>query len=141
MRLDERVLVHQVHPVKLGADLTASVVSNTMLWRGGGVGRAFVVRYAIGGAGSAAVLALADLDALARTRRGRYVRAHMPPQAQAVRLAGDFVMAFGARRRSRTLLVAGALVVVAGWCHGLLPAAGRPRTAVGRPPASGPPRG
>jgi hypothetical protein len=32
MRLADKVLVHQVHPVKIGADLTASVVSNVLLW-------------------------------------------------------------------------------------------------------------
>ena len=38
------------------------------------------------------MLGLADLGALARTRPGQYVLDHMPPSAQAVRLAGDAVM-------------------------------------------------
>jgi hypothetical protein len=128
VRLSERVLVHQVHPAKLAADITASVVSNTLLWRRRPWAAA-VTRFAPAVAGSVAVLRLADLDALARTRRGRYVLVHMPPSAQAVRAAGDAVMATGAWRRSWPLMVAGALVVVAGWSHALWPGArpaGRP---------------
>jgi hypothetical protein len=55
----------------------------------------------------AAVLSLADLDALAKTRRGQYVLEHMPPSAQATRLAGDALIGFGAHGRSRALLLAG----------------------------------
>ncbi len=116
MRLCDRVLVHQVHPVKVSADVTASLVSNLLLWCSRPKAAA-VVRVAMPVAGSVAVLSLADLGALARTRRGRWVRAHMPPSAQAVRLVGDAVMAVGARRRSPALLVVGALVIVAGWSH------------------------
>ena len=33
MRLADKVLVHQVHQAKAGVDVTASVVSNILLWR------------------------------------------------------------------------------------------------------------
>ena len=69
----------------------------------------------------AAVLGLADLGALARTRPGQYVLDHMPPSAQAVRLAGDAVMGFGAYRHSRALLLLGAALVAAGWSHAAWP--------------------
>jgi hypothetical protein len=71
--------------------------------------------------GSAAVLGMADLDSLGKTRRGQYVLEHMPPAAQAIRLAGDAVMGWGARRRSRALLLIGAAVIAAGWSHALWP--------------------
>jgi hypothetical protein len=125
MRVAEKVLVHQVHPAKIGTDVTASVISNVLLWNGR-ARAAVAVRVLLPVAGSLAVLALADLDALAATRRGRYVLAHMPPSAQAVRLAGDALMGVGAHRRSVPLLVAGAAVIAAGWSH-----AAWPRTSVG----------
>jgi hypothetical protein len=117
MRMAEGALLQQVHPAKIGADLTASIISNVLLWREKPL-TAVAVRYALPIAGSAAVLGMADLDALARTRRGRYVLAHMPPAAQAARLAGDVLMGFGAYRRSPTLFAAGAAVVALGWSHG-----------------------
>jgi hypothetical protein len=49
------------------------------------------------------------------------VLAHMPPSAQAVRLAGDALMGLGAHRRSAALLIAGALVIAAGWSHAAWP--------------------
>ena len=120
MRLADKVLVHQVHPAKVAVDVTASVISNVLLWRARPK-LALAVRILLPLAGSAAVLSLADLDALAATRRGRYVCAHMPPSAQAVRLAGDAVMGLGARRRSLLLLIAGAGMIVAGWSHAAWP--------------------
>jgi hypothetical protein len=110
------VLVHQVHPVKIGADITASVVSDVLLWKHK-PRTAVAVRVLLPAAGTAAVLGLADLGALARTRRGQYVMDHLPPSAQAVRLAGDAVMGLGAHRHSRPLLLLGATLVAAGWSH------------------------
>ena len=120
MQPADKLLVHQVHPAKIGADVTASVVSNALLWRGRPKA-ALAVRVALPAAGSLAVLTLADLDALARTAPGRYMLVHMPPSAQAVRLAGDALMARGARRHSFALLLAGAAVVAVGWSHAAWP--------------------
>jgi hypothetical protein len=50
------------------------------------------------------------------------VLVHMPPSAQAVRLAGDALMGLGAHRRSAALLIAGAIVIAAGWSHAAWPA-------------------
>jgi len=121
MRLADKAVVHQVHPAKVGTDVTASVISNALLWKGRPKA-AITVRALLPAAGSLAVLSLADLDRLATTRPGRYVLAHMPPSAQAVRLAGDALMGLGAHRRSVALLIAGALVIAAGWSHAAWPA-------------------
>jgi hypothetical protein len=52
--------------------------------------------------------------------------AHMPPSAQAVRLAGDAMMGLGAYRRSTMLLLVGAGMIGVGWSHALWPqSAGR----------------
>jgi len=118
MRMAEGALVHQVHPAKIGAGVTASIVSNFLLWRDRPV-TAVAVRCVLPAACSAAVLGFADLDEVARTRRGRYVLAHMPPAAQVTRLAGDALMGFAAYRRKPALFIVGALVVATGWSHGL----------------------
>jgi|SRR5580658_4297519 hypothetical protein len=120
MRMSEGALLQQVHPAKISADLMASVISDVLLWRERPV-TAVAIRCVVPIASSAAVLGLADLDALSRTRRGKYVLAHMPPSAQATRLAGDAVMAFGAYRRNAPLFAAGAALVMLGWSHPLWP--------------------
>jgi hypothetical protein len=115
----EAVLLHQVHPAKLAADLTASILSNALLWQHRLV-PGLLVRYLLPVAGSAIVLSVVDVSAIRQWSAGRYVLAHMTPAAQAVRLAGDTIMAVGAWRRSPLLLLAGALVVAAGWSRGIV---------------------
>ena len=116
----DALLVSQVHPAKLAVDVGASLVSIGLLWRGHRR-TGMIIHYGLPVVGSAVVLAAADLDRLATTPAGRYALEHMPPSAQAVRLAGDAITVWGARRRSRALVALGLGVVVAGWCHGLLP--------------------
>jgi hypothetical protein len=117
--MDERVLLHQVHPLKLVADISASVISNTLLWRHRLLA-GLVTRYALPIAGSAVVLTFADVERLRGTPAGRYVLAHMPPSAVAVRLAGDVVMAVASWKRRPLLIALGLLIVAAGWSQGLL---------------------
>jgi hypothetical protein len=114
----DAILVHQVHPVKLAFDISASVASNVLLWQHR-LGAGLVSRYLLPVMGSALVLGFADLDKLRDTRRGRYVLQHMPPASTALRLGGDTLMAVGAWRRKPSWLLAGALTVVAGWSHGV----------------------
>jgi hypothetical protein len=137
MRLADGAVIHQVHAAKIGADVASAVVSNFLLWRERPAA-AMAVRVLIPVAASGVVLALADLDGLSRTRRGRYVLAHMPLSAQVVRFAGDALMGLGAHRRSAPMMVAGAAMIGAGWSHPLWPRAGMPAGPAAMP---GPARG
>jgi hypothetical protein len=116
--VDDRVLLHQVHPVKLAADISASLVSNTLLWRHRPLA-GIVIRYALPVVGSAVVLSFADVERLRDTAAGRYVLANMSPGAMAVRLAGDAVMAVGSWYRRPPLIALGLVIVAAGWSQGL----------------------
>jgi hypothetical protein len=115
----DKILIHQVHPLKLAADISASVVSNFLLWQHR-LGPALVARYVPPIVGSALVIRFGDMDALRHTRRARYVREHMPPASTTIRLLGDVVMAVGSWRRRPGWIVAGALVVAGAWSHGLV---------------------
>lgn len=115
---DEDLVLHQIRWAKLAADVGAEVVSLPLIWTGrrtSGLAVHFLVP-----AVASAFLLRADITRLRSTRRGKYVLEHMPPGAQAVRLAGDVVMTVGAWRRDARLIAAGVLVVVAGWSHGLI---------------------
>ena len=112
--MDDRVLLHQVHPVKLAADISASLISNALLWRHRPVA-GIVTRYALPVIGSAIVLSFADVERLRGTAAGRYVLANMSPGAMAVRLGGDVVMAVGSWYRRPPLIALGLLIVAAGW--------------------------
>jgi hypothetical protein len=117
MNKDDLVL-HQVHWAKLTADVAASIVSLTLIWKGHR--RLGLIVHLGTRVLASAVLLRADTQTLRSTRRGKYVLEHMPVAAQAVRLAGDAVMTIGARRRNGPVIAIGTLVVVAGWSHGLV---------------------
>jgi hypothetical protein len=134
--LRQAVLVHQVHPAKLATDVGTSVVSLALLWHGYRRS-AMALHFAAPVLGSAIVLATADLPRLAATRRGRYVQEHMPPAAQALRLAGDALTVWGARRHRPGLIAAGIVVVAAGWSHGPFTRATAAYRRSRRPPPPG----
>src|SRR5260370_36907496 len=92
LRMAEGALLHQVHPVKIGVDVGASIVSNVLLWRERPV-TGVAVRCVLPIAGSAVVLGLAGPDPLARDRRGRYVLAPIPASAQPTRLGREALKA------------------------------------------------
>src|SRR5260370_5545694 len=101
----DAILVHQVHLVKLAFDITASLVSNALLWQHR-LAAGLASRYLLPIAGSALVLSFADLDRLTTTKRGQYVIHHMPPASTALRLGGDTLMAgWPLRRHPAPLLV------------------------------------
>jgi hypothetical protein len=125
----QALLLHQVHPAKLGTDIAAAAVSTMLLWRHH-LWPGLLVRYLpaitaslllCGGGGQ-------RVAALAATPAGRYVLAHMPLTAQLIRLAGDVLMTWAAWRRRPALLAAGLAVVAAGWSHGLLQGTARADT-------------
>jgi hypothetical protein len=118
-RMDRNAYVlHQVHPLKLGADVAADVVSVRLMWARRPFA-ALLVAHALAVAGSAVVLRH-DPSWLAGTRRGRYVLSHMPLTAQALRYAGQCLAWRAAYRRRPAGIALGHLLVVAGWCHGLV---------------------
>jgi uncharacterized membrane protein len=100
------------------------VVSTVLLWQHR-AGWGAALHYGLPLLGSYMVLRRADVQRLRRTRRGQYVLAHMPPTAQAVRLAGDAVMAYGSWHQRPSVIVAGLGIVAAGWSAGMRPGAAR----------------
>jgi hypothetical protein len=131
--MDDRAILHQVHPGKLAGDISASIISNVLLWRRRPVA-GIVTRYVLPMAASAIVLSTADVERLRGTAAGRYVLANMSPAAMAVRLAGYVVMALGSWYRRPRWIALGLLVVAAGWSEGLVRYAvgGRNVSSLGR---------
>jgi hypothetical protein len=122
----DAVLLHQVHPLKITADVAASMISDVLLWRHR-LGMGLAVRILLPMAGTGAVMTMCDVDSLRDTEPGRYVLAHMPSEAMAVRLAGDAVMAVGAWRRSLQTMGLGLLLIAVGWTHGAWGVSSSPR--------------
>ena len=114
----QRYLLHQVHPVKLATDISASIVSDVLLWQHrlpAGVvvllGPSVVVT---------TLLLRQDRDLNPDSAAGQYALQHMPPSMQALRAASAIVTALGAWRRSPLLIGVGYLLTLTGWSHGVL---------------------
>ena len=111
-------LLHQVHPAKLGTDISAGIASTVLMWRHR-VSAALLIAH-VPAVIASAVLMRRDLSPLRETRRGRYVLAHMPPAAQAVRLLGQIAAWRAAYRHCPSGIVAGAALIVCGWSFGAI---------------------
>lgn len=111
-------LLHQVAAPELAADIASGLASTALIWRHRN--RAgLVVGFAPSVLASALVIRR-DLSRLRTTRRGRHVLAHMPPSAQAIRLMGQLIVWCAACRRRPSSVIAGIVVIVSSWSHGLL---------------------
>jgi hypothetical protein len=98
MDFDEKVLYHQIHPAKLAADVSGSIVSTYLMWR-----RRWY----------------ADLERRKHSRFGRYMRLYMDRRAlDAWRFFGQVVMWVGAWYRVGKLIPIGWAIVVAAWTSG-----------------------
>ena len=116
-------LLHQVHAAKLATDISAGIVSGWLMWQRR-VAAALLAGF-VPAVIASALVTRRDLSALADSRRGRYVLAHMPPAAQALRLAGQAVVWRAAYEHRWAGIIAGHALVAAGWSHGLLASARR----------------
>jgi hypothetical protein len=119
MTLQEKVLYHQVHPLKLGADITAAVVSTYFFWQQSlvlGLLAMFVPPIVM----STLLLATQDFTWIRDSAVGRYLKRSMTHAMEAVRLSGTLPMVFGAWYHLPWLIALGLPIVLFGWLRGLL---------------------
>lgn len=114
----ERLLYHQIHPLKLFTDvMTASTTAGFFwahrLWLGLLIG--WVPSIAV----SAALLRWADLEPYRTSAFGRYVRRFMTRRVELARLAGLVPLWGGAWLRRPALMGAGAAWILGCWLLGL----------------------
>jgi len=118
MDLGEKVLYHQIHPAKLTADVSGSLVSTYLMWQ-----HKFVAALlsAFGPATIASVLVIryADLEKRKHSPFGRYMHRYMNRRVEAWRFFGQVLIWVGAWYRVGKLVPIGWTIVVAAWTSGL----------------------
>jgi len=119
MTLREKILFHQVHPVKLGTDVASAFVSLYFLWQHALI-IGLLAHLVPPPVGSAIVMACVDLEPYKNSRLGAYLVRYMRPGAQAARLVGDLIMVVAAWFRAPGGIAVGLLIVIAAWSHGLI---------------------
>ena len=130
MTRDEKVLYHQIHPLKLLTDIGAEVVSLYLFWRKQWLA-GLAVMFVPPVIASALIINLVDLDPYKHSPFGRYVRDYMTPLVVAVRVLGTVVTHIGAGLRQPALIPIGLAMVLLAWLSGVI----APQHPQGRPPA------
>lgn len=118
MNRDERLLYHQIHPIKLVTDVTTAIVAAVVLWAHRPVAAA-VIGIVPSILVSGALLRWADLDRYRRSRFGRYVRRFMTRRVEVARLAGLLPLWGGAWLHRASLVIGGAIWILGCWLWGL----------------------
>ncbi len=119
MTFSEKVLYHQIHPLKLGTDILFAFVSLYFFWQHQ-LTLALVLHFLPPILASFFVILSADLEPQKHSPFGRYIKRMMTRRIEAIRFAGDIVMVFGGWYHSYALIAAGVLIVLAAWLSGHL---------------------
>jgi hypothetical protein len=119
MTFSEKVLYHQIHPLKLGTDILSGPISLYFLWQHELI-LGLLLHFAPPVIASALVITFADLRRQQDSAFGRYIKRMMTRAIEAIRFGGDIIMVFGAWYRSPALIAAGLLIVLAAWLSGLM---------------------
>jgi len=128
MNREERILYHQIHPAKIAADVTGSIISAILVWQHH-FWWAMLGAFAPAFLGSALVLQFADLNKLKASRMGRYIERFMNHWVEAWRFGGQIVMWMGCWCHEWLAIPVGALIVISAWSSGLLRSKSSHRTA------------
>src|SRR5437588_7612937 len=111
MTPQEKVLYHQIHPLKLLTDISAEVVSLYLFWK-----RKPVLSLAAALVppivASALITSLVDLEPYKRSTLGRYIRVYMTPPVVAARALGTVITHSGAWYHRPMLIPVGLATVL-----------------------------
>lgn len=119
MTIQEKMLYHQIHPLKLGTDITSAVVSTYFLWIHNllvGLLVMFIPAFIASGA----LINVADFTWIRDSAIGRYLKWSMTHAMEALRFAGIAPMSFGAWFHQPLLIALGLVMILFGWLRGLI---------------------
>lgn len=118
MDMHEKLLYHQIHPVKLLTDWGTLPIGLYLLWH-----RrwrlALTIAFVPSIIASFALIRCADLEAYKQSRFGAYIASSMTHAMEGVRFLGACVMMVGAWKRQVWMFPVGLLIILAGWLRGL----------------------
>src|SRR4051794_5433403 len=119
MDVSEKILYHQIHPVKLLTDWGTLPVALYLLWH-----RrwrpALIVAFVPSIIASYVLIHYADLKAYKQSRFGAYIARSMTRAMEGVRFLGAGVLMVGAWKRWAWMFPVGLLIILAGWFRGIV---------------------
>jgi len=117
MNFSEKVLYHQIHPLKLGTDILTSIFTLYLFWRHF-FWIAFILHFLIPGIASFLLIRFANLEKQKDSRLGKYIRKYLTDPIDTIRLAGDIITIFGAWFHQWIIILLGFLIIIGAWTNG-----------------------
>jgi hypothetical protein len=117
MLYHEKLLYHQIDPLKLSVDIGCTLLALFFVWQHEwlkGVLTAFIPSMLI----SMYVIKYKNLEPLKASRLGKYIHGYMTKQIEYIRTAGLGVAAVGAWMNDSAILGLGLLIILATWLAG-----------------------
>jgi hypothetical protein len=117
MTLKEKMLYHQIHPLKLFVDISTSLLTTYFAWKHNTAW--FLILFLIPSVIITILLIkYANLDRLKNSAFGKYTGIYMTRPIEAIRFGGQIIMWIAAWFHLPILIAAGALIIIAGWLNG-----------------------
>ena len=120
MNRQERLLYHQIHPLKLATDVVTAAIATALLWQHR-LAFALAVGFVPSIVASAVLVQWGNLERYERSAFGRYVRRFMTRRVELARLAGLLPLWGGAWLRRAPLIAVGILWILGCWLWGVRP--------------------
>src|SRR5690349_12872709 len=118
MNRAEKMLYHQIHPLKLATDWLTAFVAAAFFWQ-----HCLILGLLIGFMPSIVASGLlvrwGNLEPLKASAFGSYVEHFMTPIMQVFRFAGCFVFWYAAWLHAPLFAVVGIVIILAAWLRGL----------------------
>jgi hypothetical protein len=115
----DKYLYHQIHPLKLAADVGSGLGSLYPLWHHH-LALALVVMLVPPPLVSLLLMRFAELEPYRRSALGKYIAHSMSHAMEAIRLIGMMVVAFGAWHQSLWIIAGGCGLILFAWVRGTL---------------------
>jgi hypothetical protein len=119
MTTKEKMLYHQIHPLKLFVDISTSILTTYLAWQHNIVW--FLILFLI----PSVIITLllikyADLERSKKSAFGKYVALYMTRTIEAFRFGGQIIMWVAAWFHLPILIAIGVLIIVGSWLNGQL---------------------
>ena len=119
MNLEEKILYHQIHPLKLFTDWSSGIIALYPFWQHYLV-LGLIIALVPAPIVSFLLVRFANLEKYKESSFGKYIRKYMTRQAEVVRFAGYALMAVGAWYHVIWLILLGLIIILFGWFRGLI---------------------
>ena len=119
MTSKEKILYHQIHPLKLSTDISVSIFTTYLLWHHNVVWF-LIFCLAPSAIASFLIIKFVNLEKLKESLLGKYIEKYMTSIIEAIRMTGQIIVWIAGWYHLPFLIVIGCLIVIAAWCKGLL---------------------